>query len=57
MSNSRSSVPVINLFGLLYLKARAMGSPYSSEVLKPLSLKGLTGHQTASEVKSKMAPD
>ena len=54
MSNSRSSVPVINLFGLLYLKARAIGFSLSSEMLKPLSLKGLTGHQTDSEVKSKI---
>lgn len=56
MSNSRSSVPVINLFGLLYFKARATGFCYSGELLKSLSLKGLTRHQTNSEVKSKIGP-
>ena len=54
MSNSCSSVPVINLFGLLYFKVRATASCSSSDLLKSLSLKGLTRPKTNDELKPKI---
>jgi hypothetical protein len=55
MSNSLSSVPVINLFGLSYLKARAIELSIPFKSLKPLNLNWLAGRHAEVEVISMAA--
>jgi len=57
MSNSRSSVPVVNLFGLVYLKARATRSCHRIESLKLLNPKELTTRGAVREVKTRIGQE
>jgi hypothetical protein len=56
MSNSRSSEPVIDLFGLVYFNARATRSCHWGEELKSLNPKELTIRCADREVKTRIGP-